>query len=865
MDLLNLVAKLTLDKTQYESALKEATNTASVDKMSKNIGKVALGMTAAIGAFGISSVKSAAEFDTSMSQVAATMGKTTDQIKDLEDFAMQMGATTKFTASEAADGINILAMAGLEANEIMAALPVTLDLASAGAIDMATAAEYVTGAVVGFGDSMENAEHYSNLMSKGATLAKTDVSGLGAAFNKSAAISHQYAQTAEGTTLALLRMAQGNMTAEVAGTALNATMKNLYAPTDQAKEAMDALGVSAYDEFGQFRDLNEVVDELNVALSDLSPAQRAATLNTIFGQQGFKGYSAMVSSSEEAVNGFKDGLAAADESAVLYKGKIYDITEAQEKWGDAIYSDESFKVLGSSAAQAMTQLDNLEGDITLLGSAFDGLRISIGKKLMPIARSLVKWLTNMIGDFEKYVPVIAALTTGFIAFAVAINFTKTVEAVTKAMATFNAILAANPIGITIAAIAALVAGFVALYKTNEDFRNLVNNVWKKIQETIQGVIDAITGKFKGFSDTFNLVIATIKMQWTLMKESLLTVWEEIQSYLQVGIDFLKGIFDTGIKFISDLWNTYGEEIIGTVIGWFEQLVGLISPAMELIRTVIEVAWSNIKFTFESAMNIIKPIVSNALDFIKKLWDTWGSTITKLVSIVWSQIKNFISTALNVIKGIIKTVTSLIRGDWSGVWDGIKSIVSSVWNGIKTMISNNIDFVKTIISGGLGRIKETFSNIWNGVKKTVSDVWDGIKNTISSAIDRIKGFMNFDWSLPKIKLPHFSVSGSANPIDWLSKGVPSINVDWYRKAYDKAIMFTRPTVIPTAEGFKGFGDGSGAEVVIGANKLQQLLGGARGDIVQNITINAPQQLDASEVARRTKNANREMILALNGVR
>jgi len=186
--------------------------------MGDTIGKAGKTLTASVtvpvAGMAVASVKTAADFEASMSQVAATMGKTRDQITDLTDLAQRMGATTAFSASEAAEGINILAMAGLNAAQISDSLGTVLNLAAAGAMDMGSAASYVVGAVKGFGDEMGNASRYADLMAKGATLANTDVQALGEAVSYGAATAAGYSQTVDSMTLALLRMAGQNITAD---------------------------------------------------------------------------------------------------------------------------------------------------------------------------------------------------------------------------------------------------------------------------------------------------------------------------------------------------------------------------------------------------------------------------------------------------------------------------------------------------------------------------------------------------------------------------------------------------------------------------------------------------------------------------
>lgn len=237
-------------------------------------------MKTAVGAFtgfltGAVSVAKASinvgqSFESANSQLAATMGKSTDEITELTAKAKELGSTTSFSATETAEGLNILVQSGLTAEEQTAAIGSVFDLAAAGSLDMASAASYTTGAIKGFGDVMDNANYYTDLMAKGATLANTNVNDLGAALSASSATASGYGQKADGVTLSLLKLAEQGVTGEAAATSLNRAMADLYTPTDGAKTALQELGISAYDANGNTRDFNTVVAELNTKLSTMN-------------------------------------------------------------------------------------------------------------------------------------------------------------------------------------------------------------------------------------------------------------------------------------------------------------------------------------------------------------------------------------------------------------------------------------------------------------------------------------------------------------------------------------------------------------------------------------------------------------------
>ena len=372
-----VVYKISGDNSQFQKDINESESIAAggFNKMS------ALGIAAwaAIGAAVVKAVSAGVDFlkdsvnvgmgfDKSMSQVAATMGTTVDDIQDLSNFAMEMGATTAFSAQQAADGLNILAQSGLTATEQMATLPEVLNLAASGGLDLATASKYVTGAVKGYGDSFSNASKYTNMIAKGASLANTDVNMLGLALSSSAATAKSYGQSAEETTLSLLRLAEQNVTGSEAAQALNRAMMDLYTPTEAAKKAMDKLGVSAYDSTGKARPFNEVIKDLDKSLVGMSDAEANATKNAIFSTYGLQAYNKMVVSSDESV----------------------------QKFTTAIKNS-----TGAAEQMAKVQLDNLAGDITLAQSASEGLKISLSNSLTPAIRDIVQTGTKELGKLKE--------------------------------------------------------------------------------------------------------------------------------------------------------------------------------------------------------------------------------------------------------------------------------------------------------------------------------------------------------------------------------------------------------------------------------------------------------------------------------
>lgn len=373
------------------------------------------------------SIETGMGFDSAMSQVAATMGTSVDEITELRDKAKEMGAATNYSATQAAEGLNILAMSGYKAEESMDMLGDVLHLAASGGMAMSEAAGDISGAMKGFGDASKDSAYYADLMAKGATLANTSVSQLGQALADGSSMGKAYSQSAEGMTVSLLRLAEQGEVGSAAATALSAAYANLYTPMDQAKQAMQELGVEAYDPVtGKAREFNTVVNELNEAIQRESQGNEAIAnqyKDLIFGKQGLNAYNKLVVTS----------------------------TEKQEEWAAALAES-----TGSAAQQYDTMTDNLAGDMDKMRSAFEGLQIEISEELTDDVRGLVQvategltWLTEHSTDLIGTIKAIGVA-------ALAMNLPSILGAAKAAMLAFNAACAANPLGLALSAVSASV-------------------------------------------------------------------------------------------------------------------------------------------------------------------------------------------------------------------------------------------------------------------------------------------------------------------------------------------------------------------------------------------------------------------------
>lgn len=337
------------------------------EKGLKATGAILAGTATAIGAIGAASVKVGSDFEASMSKVAAISGATGDDLKALTDKAKEMGATTKFSASESADALQYMAMAGWKTDDMLNGLEGIMNLAAASGEDLATTSDIVTDALTAFGLSAEDSTHFADVLAQASSNANTNVGMMGETFKYVAPVAGALGYTAEDTALAIGLMANSGIKASQAGTSLRSIMSRMAKPTKEVQGAMDKLGVSLTDSNGNMKSLNEVMGDLRNGFAGLSEAEAAEMAAALGGQEAMSGLLAIVNASDDDF----------------------------DKLSDAIYSCD-----GAAKRMADTMNDNLQGQITILKSGLEGLGISLYENMEAPLKEVVKEAQNMVQQLQ---------------------------------------------------------------------------------------------------------------------------------------------------------------------------------------------------------------------------------------------------------------------------------------------------------------------------------------------------------------------------------------------------------------------------------------------------------------------------------
>ncbi|EGQ3567282.1 phage tail tape measure protein [Staphylococcus pseudintermedius] len=747
----------------------------SVGESMKSVGRsMSMYVTAPVVAgFGLAAKKSI-DFDDSMRKVKATSGATGKEFNLLRDKALEMGAKTKFSASESAEALQYMSLAGWDTKDMLNGIDGVMQLAAASGEDLGQVSDIVTDGLSAFGLKAKDSSHFADVLAQTSSKANTDVSGLGEAFKYVAPVAGSFGFSVEDTSIALGLMANSGVKASQAGTALKSMMTKLAKPTGEAKKTMESLGISITDSEGKMLPFRDIMDQLRGSLGGLSKAQQSAAVKTLFGQ--------------EAMSGILPIINASDEDYQKLTKSIDNSVGASKRMSDEMEG-------------------GIGGSIRKMKSAIESMAISIGNVLAPHIRRAADFLAMLADKFTSMsgwvktgvvgLGVFAAalgpliLTTGMFTAALGsimttlgplmtgivkagglMNFLGTkapfaAKGLTLVGGAFKFML--GPVGLAIAAVVAIGTAFVVAYKKSETFRNIVHtvidpvvNAFKNLWNTAKEVFNALKSLFSGNS------LPTVDLLSKIMpKATANRVTVNLMKVRQTFINVFNAIWNFGREIggkIASFWKQNGDDVIQAFVnignffkGFFIELRNLIGPNLRELGTLVKTIFTIIIVpTIQIAMKVIWEVM-------KFLWPL----IKTLIVGTWNNIKNIIKGALDVILGIVKIFSGIFTGQWGQVWNGVKQIfsgaltliwnlvqlwfigkilkvvklfggffksaISTAFNGVKSVIATVLKFIWSIISSIFKRILSITKLIFNGIWTFIKFVWNGIKNAISNAV------------------------------------------------------------------------------------------------------------------------------------
>ena len=743
----NELKRLTTEANNSHTALEKMgvlgeTLQSAGDKIS-GVGQKLLPVTAGVTALGTIAVKTGADFDSAMSKVAAVSGATGSEMDALREKAREMGSKTKFSASEAAEAMNYMAMAGWKTNDMLSGIEGIMNLAAASGEDLASTSDIVTDALTAFGLSASDSGHFADILAAASSNANTNVSMMGETFKYAAPVLGSLGYSAEDSAIAIGLMANAGIKSSQAGTALRSAITNLAKPTDTVASAMEQYGISLTDSSGKMYSLRELMEQLRQKLGGLSEAEQAQAAASLFGKEAMSGMLAIINGSPADFEKLSNAIDTCSDTVDGYNG--------------------------TTEKMAAVMQDNLAGQVTILKSQLEELAISFSDILMPTIRSIVSRIQELVDKLNQLDPqtketiakialVAAALGPMLVVLGKTISSVGTVfSAVSKLPALFSSVqsgigaitgalgVSLGPLLAIIAAVAALVAAFVHLWKTNDEFKSNIIAIWEQIKSTFTGLTQGITDRINALGFDFESFTDVLKAAWDELCNLLAPIFE--------------GVFQN----ISNIFS----EFTGVLLGLLDVLIGLFTGDWEQcwngIKGIFTSIWNFVVNTFRNIMNTLKGIADVVLGWFGTSWnevwtsiktffvDTWNSISTFFTGIItgirdffvniWTEIYTFFSNIFNAIYTVVSTVFQTIYNTIMTVWNSIYETIAPLLDAFKYLFETIFQAIHIIISNVMDWISEKISAIWNAIVSFLTPILEGIKNTFTTIWNAIKSVID----------------------------------------------------------------------------------------------------------------------------
>ena len=700
-------------------------------------------------------------FTSTMSEVSAISGATGEDFEKLEACAREYGATTVYSASNAAEALKYMSLAGWDADQSTSALGGVLNLAAASGMELGAASDMVTDYLSAFAMEAGDAAYFADLLSYAQSHSNTTAEALGEAYKNCAANLNAAGQDVETVTSLLEGMANQGYKGSEAGTAMAAIMRDI---TNGMKDGAIKIGetsVAVMDAQGNFRDLTDILTEVEAATNGMGDAERAVALSSTFTADSTKGLNLILNEGMDNIAGYEEELRGAS---------------------------------GSAEEMANIMNDNLSGDVAAMNSAFEELGLKIYDALESKLRAGVQFITNgVIPAIEwlgGHIPEVTIAVSGLGAVITAMNWGTISSKIAMAKGALVKLAAALggvslPAIAIIAVITAVALAFTNLWKNNEEFRNKITAIWDgikaKFDEFGQGIVDRLNALGFEFED----ITEVMKAVWDGFCEVLAPIFEgvfqQISNILNEALDILTGLFDifAGIftgdwdmvwQGVQEVFGAVWDFVVATFENWISTFTSLADTVLGWFGTDWETVWTNVKTFFSDTWNAISSFFSGILTGIKTFFtDTWNAivsffsgilsgiyssvtgtmteihdtftniwdSITGFLSGAWETIKNIVTVGIMAVKEIISAAFQIITLPFRFIWENCKDTVLSIWETIKSVIGEKIDAVKEKITTVTTAISNVASAAWNAISSTASSLWEGIKGTIGSKIDAAK--------------------------------------------------------------------------------------------------------------------------------
>ena len=786
LDISDLSTNLKLAEESIKNAESKFSGFTDIGNRVSGVGKkMTLGLTLPIAGVGAAITKMGMDFEAAMSEVGAISNASAEDMAKLEEKAKEMGSTTKFSASQSAEALKYMAMAGWDTTKMVDGLSGVMNLAAASGEELGTVADIVTDAMTAFGIEASRSSEFADILAAASSNANTNVGILGESFKYVAPVAGALGYTAEDTAFALGLMANAGIKGSQSGTSLRTMMTRLLNPTDAMSELMHDLGLSMTDAEGKMKPLHVVMEDLREGFKTLDPAQQAVAASTLAGREAMSGLLAIVNAGESDFHSLSDAINNSN---------------------------------GVAENMANQMNDNLGGQLTLLKSQLEGVAIQLFEHLVPALTKVVEFVGKVVGAFANLSPrtqgiivtlagIVAAIGPLLVIVGTLISAVGTISAAFTAAS--GAIAAAGgalailtgPVAIVIGVIAGLIAIGVLLYKNWGTIKEVTVSVWESIKEFFSSLWEWMQDFFGKWGVVILAVLAPflgvpllIYKHWDDIKKMLSTLWESMKKI--VG-----SIFTSVKNFLDELWN----KIKNTTIDTWNAIK---STVINIITSIVK--WVN--NTFEEFFKTIRNILNNIMDIFKNTWELIKTIVLGIVLLMinlitgdFTQFKEDLDKLLTKLKDIIINIWNTIKETVMLIATGLISFVIEAWEAFKSIMEKITTSLKDALVKTWEAFKTFLSKTWENIVNNTKAAWENLKNKVhelsssakETAVNVFNALLSFFRELPgklmtigsnmftsmkdgvlsTINTVYTTIlNGVTKAIDWLKK-LPSQAMSW----------------------------------------------------------------------------------------
>lgn len=772
-------------------------------------GLLSKNVTLPIVGVGAAAVKTATDFEAGMSEVKAISGATGSEFDALRDKAIEMGAKTKFSASDSADAFKYMAMAGWDASQMMDGIAGTMDLAAASGEDLATTSDIVTDALTAFGLQASDSAHFADVLAQASSKSNTNVGLIGETFKYVAPVAGALGYSIEDTAVAIGLMANSGIKGSQAGTALRSTITRLAKPVGEAKDAVEELGISITNADGTMKPLSQTMVELREKFAGLTEEQKAQYAAMLAGQEGMSGLLAIVNASDEDFQKLTDEINNANSAA---------------------------------EDMASVMMDNTAGAVEQLKGVLESAGILIGEKFTPYIRKLAEWITGLVEKFNslseeeqdqivkfglilaaigpvllilaKVISVVSTVVKAFKLFGTTMTTIKTSIDLVKAgyagLATqmggipkliagistgFGGMLA--PIAAVIAIVAVLVGAFVTLWKTNEEFRDNMVGIWNSIKESINNFFDGVVERINALGFDFENITEVIKTVWFALCDVLAPVFEGAFNTIAIVLDGvfnqILSVMDIFIGLFTGNWEQLGEGVKGVVSGIVETFANLGSNILGVIGDIGAEILN--KLGFEKAAEGFQNFFDTLSDLFGQIPELLSSAIDTIVSFFTETIPNAFNSAIEAVQGFVDNIIEFFTVT---VPEAFSTFVNETIPNAINSIVQWFEQLPYMIGYAIGELIDYFylfaTNLWTWITTELPLIIEGIIQWFAQLPSRIWEWLTgvvtnvINWGVEMYNNAVLAASNFVNGvIEWISQ-LPSRIWAWLTSTVSNVISW-----------------------------------------------------------------------------